>query len=44
MPQLTCDRLTLGYEGRIVSSNLSFSVEAGTTCASSAKTALARAR
>lgn len=29
MPQLTCDRLTLGYEGRIVSSNLSFSVEAG---------------
>ena len=29
MPQLTCDRLTLGYEGRIVSTDVSFSVEAG---------------
>lgn len=29
MPQLTCDRLTLGYEGRIVSTNVSFQVDAG---------------
>ncbi len=29
MAQLTCDRLTLGYEGRTVSKDISFSVEAG---------------
>ncbi len=29
MAQLTCDSLTLGYESRIVSSQVSFSVEAG---------------
>lgn len=29
MPQLTCDRLTLGYEGRTVSTDVSFSVDAG---------------
>ena len=39
MAQLTCDRLTLGYEGRTVSKDISFSVEAGITCASSGKTA-----
>jgi len=29
MPQLTCSNLTLGYEGEIVISNLSFTVNAG---------------
>ena len=29
MPQLTCENLTLGYEGKTVISNLSFSVNAG---------------
>lgn len=29
MPQLICDRLTLGYEGRIVSTGVSFEVDAG---------------
>ena len=29
MPQLTCDNLTLGYEGKTVISNLSFSVNTG---------------
>lgn len=29
MPQLICDRLSLGYEGRIVSSDVSFSVDTG---------------
>ena len=29
MPQLTCKNLTLGYDGKTVISNLSFSVNAG---------------
>jgi len=29
MPQLTCDNLTIGYDGKIVLSGLSFSVNAG---------------
>ena len=29
MPQLTCENLTLGYDGKIVVSNLSFTVNAG---------------
>jgi ABC-type cobalamin/Fe3+-siderophores transport system ATPase subunit len=44
MAILTCQNLSLGYDGRQIVHDLSFEVHAGSICASSGKTAPAKAR